>query len=321
MIKRPTDLTENDVTPQSSYLNRRQIMQAAGGLALTTLIPGAFAAPPSAPHWLSRKVENTLYRSVTTDEGVTDRADATSYNNFYEFGTGKEDPSKHAADFNPYPWQIEVGGLCDKPGTIDLEDLINHRQTEERIYRLRCVEAWSMVIPWVGVELGKVLADFQPRSDAKYVAFNTIMRPEELRGQRSRFSFIDYPYVEGLRIDEAMHRLAFLAVGMYGEPLPNQNGAPIRLVMPWKYGFKSIKSIVKIEFVNKEPPTTWNLANPKEYGFYSNVNPSVDHPRWSQASERRIGPNGDIDRIPTAMFNGYTEVASLYQGMDLRKFF
>ncbi|GGX54273.1 protein-methionine-sulfoxide reductase catalytic subunit MsrP [Saccharospirillum salsuginis] len=321
LIKRPTDLTENDVTPRQSYLNRRQIMQAAGGLALAGLVPGAFATPPAAPHWLAQKVENTLFRSVSTEDGLTEKADVTSYNNFYEFGTGKDDPAKYADEFNPYPWQIEVGGLCDKPGTLDLESLVSARQTEERIYRLRCVEAWSMVIPWVGIELGTLLKQFEPRSSAKYVAFQTLFRPEEMRGQKSRFSFIDYPYVEGLRMDEAMHRLSFLAIGMYGEPLPNQNGAPIRLVVPWKYGFKSIKSIVKIEFVEEEPPTTWNLASAREYGFYSNVNPNVDHPRWSQANERRIGPNGNIERIPTAMFNGYTEVASLYEGMDLRKFF
>jgi len=321
LIKRSNDLTENDVTPRQSYLNRRQIMQAAGGLALAGLVPGVFATPPAAPHWLAQKVENTLLRGVSTDEGLTEKADATSYNNFYEFGTDKEDPAKYADEFNPYPWQIEVGGLCDKPGTLDLESLITARQTEERIYRLRCVEAWSMVIPWIGIELGTLLKQFEPRSGAKYVAFQTLLRPEEMRGQKSRFSFIDYPYVEGLRMDEAMHRLSFLAIGMYGEPLPNQNGAPIRLVVPWKYGFKSIKSIVKIEFVEEEPPTTWNIANAREYGFYSNVNPNVDHPRWSQANERRIGPNGNIERIPTAMFNGYTEVASLYEGMDLRKFF
>lgn len=321
LIKRPSEPTENDVTPRQAYLNRRQIMQAAGGLALAGLVPGAFAAPPAAPHWLTQKVDNTLLRSVSTDEGLTEKRDATSYNNFYEFGTGKEDPAEFADEFNPHPWQIEVGGLCDKPGTLDLESLIGSRRTEERIYRLRCVEAWSMVIPWIGIELGSLLKQFEPRSSARYVAFQTVYRPEEMRGQKSRFSFIDYPYVEGLRIDEAMHRLSFLAIGMYGEPLPNQNGAPIRLVVPWKYGFKSIKSIVKIEFVEQEPPTTWNLANAREYGFYSNVNPNVDHPRWSQANERRIGPNGNIERIPTAMFNGYTEVASLYEGMDLRKFF
>lgn len=320
-IKRPTDLTENDVTSQSAYLNRRQIMQGVGGLALASLVPGAFATPPEAPGWLARKVSNTVYRSVSTDEGLTEFADATQYNNFYELGSGKEDPYQQADKFNPYPWQIEVGGECNNPGTLDLEALFNNRGTEERIYRLRCVEAWSMVIPWIGVELGTLLKQFEPNSNARYVAFQTVMRPQEMVGQRSRFSFIDYPYVEGLRMDEAMHRLAFMAIGMYGRPLPNQNGAPVRLLLPWKYGFKSIKSIVKIEFVREQPPATWNKSAPREYGFYSNVNPNVDHPRWSQASERRIGPSGDIDRIETRMFNGYDEVASLYKDMDLRKFF
>lgn len=319
IIQHRPDLTENDVTPKAAYLNRRQLMMAAGGVALSGLAPTALAMQPAPPPWLSTKVSNTAYRSVTTDEGVTDQRDATSYNNFYEFGTGKSDPADHAADFNPYPWEIEVGGLCDNPGTLDLEALLNGKRTEERIYRLRCVEAWSMVIPWIGIELATLLKPFQPSANARYVAFETVLRPDELRGQRSLFSFIDYPYVEGLRLDEAMHPLAFLAVGMYGEPLPNQNGAPIRLLLPWKYGFKSIKSISKITFVEQMPPTTWNLANANEYGFYANVNPQVDHPRWSQATERRIGPNGDIQRIDTRLFNGYDEVASLYQGMDLRK--
>lgn len=322
LIKQASDLTENDVTPKAAYLNRRQIIQAAGGLALAGTAPGVFAEDQSAPHWLDRTVDQTVFRSVTTDEGITDRADATSYNNFYEFGTGKGDPAKYADEFNPYPWEIAVEGECAKPGTFDLESILTgSAATEERIYRLRCVEAWSMVIPWIGIELGKVLQQFEPTSDARYVAFETVYRPEEMRGQRSRFSFIDYPYVEGLRMDEAMHRLAFLAVGMYGEPLPNQNGAPIRLLLPWKYGFKSIKSIARIRFVREMPANTWNLSAENEYGFYANVNPEVDHPRWSQASERRIGPNGDVERIPTRMFNGYDEVASLYEGMDLRKFF
>ncbi|WP_394171475.1 protein-methionine-sulfoxide reductase catalytic subunit MsrP [Saccharospirillum alexandrii] len=322
LIKQASDLTENDVTPKSAYLNRRHIIQAAGGLALAGAVPRVFAEDQSAPHWLDQKVEQTVFRSVTTDEGVTDRADATSYNNFYEFGTGKGDPAKYADDFNPYPWEITVDGECANPGTFDLESLVaNAAATEERIYRLRCVEAWSMVIPWIGIELGKVLQQFEPTSDARYVAFETVVRPDEMRGQRSRFSFIDYPYLEGLRMDEAMHPLAFLAVGMYGEPLPNQNGAPIRLLLPWKYGFKSIKSIARISFVREMPPITWNLAAENEYGFYANVNPEVDHPRWSQASERRIGANGDVERIPTRLFNGYDEVASLYEGMDLRKFF
>jgi sulfoxide reductase catalytic subunit YedY len=322
LIKHASDLTENDVTPKSAYLNRRHIIQAAGGLALAGTMPGVFAESQDAPSWLNRTVDQTVLRSVTTDESITDRADATSYNNFYEFGTGKGDPAKYSDAFNPYPWEIIVDGECSNPGTFDLEPLISRASaSEERIYRLRCVEAWSMVIPWIGVELGKLLQQFEPTGDARYVAFETVERPDEMRGQRSRFSFIDYPYVEGLRMDEAMHPLAFMAIGMYGEPLPNQNGAPIRLLLPWKYGFKSIKSIARISFVRDMPPTTWNLSAENEYGFYANVNPEVDHPRWSQASERRIGANGDVDRIETRMFNGYDEAASLYAGMDLRKFF
>lgn len=312
---------EHRVTPKSSFLNRRQIMKAAGAASLASFgAPMAFSAQAS-PNWLTRKVDNTVYRSVETDESITDEQDATAYNNFYEFGTGKDDPKKYAHEFDPYPWEIEVSGECDNPGRLSLEDLITDTATEERIYRLRCVEAWSMVIPWSGVQLSQLLKRFQPNSRAKYVAFETVVRKEEMRGQRDRFSFIDWPYVEGLRIDEAMHPLAFMAIGMYGEPLPVQNGAPIRLVVPWKYGFKSIKSIVSIKFVESEPPSTWNISAPKEYGFYSNVNPNRPHPRWSQANERRIGGNGNIQRIPTAMFNGYTEVASLYKDMDLKVFY
>jgi len=314
--------TENNTTPQSAFLNRRQIIQGAGALALTT-VGGSYsmAAQSTAPTWLDKKIASTVYRSYNAGEPLTDAQDAKQYNNFYEFGTGKGDPAKYADEFNPYPWQIEVGGECDNPGVISLEDLISNQSLEERIYRMRCVEAWSMVLPWTGIELGKVLRQFQPNSRAKYVAFETIVRKDEMRGQKDPFSFIDWPYVEGLRIDEAMHPLAFLAVGMYGEALPVQNGAPIRLVVPWKYGFKSIKSIVRIRFVDEQPPTTWNLSNAKEYGFYSNVNPGRSHPRWSQATERRIGANGKIERIPSQLFNGYPEVASLYDKMDLGLFF
>lgn len=314
--------SENNVTLKSAFLNRRQIMKGAGAIAAASMLPQiGSAATNRVPDWLSKKVSSVVYRSVSTDDSVTDLEDATRYNNFYEFGTGKEDPAKYAHNFNPYPWKITVSGECDQPGVISLEDLMVDQMLEERIYRLRCVEMWSMVIPWSGVELSKILQKFKPNSRAKYVAFETIERKEEMRGQKDRFSFIDWPYVEGLRIDEAMHPLSFLAIGMYGEALPVQNGAPIRLVIPWKYGFKSIKSIVSIRFVEEEPPTTWNIANPNEYGFYSNVNPDKPHPRWSQAMERRIGASGSIDRIPTQLFNGYKEVASLYQGMDLEKFF
>lgn len=313
--------SENQVTPKEYFLNRRQIIRAAGAVTATSLVPQFVFADNAAPAWLDRAVANTVYRSYSTSEGVTDRRDATSYNNFYEFGTGKDDPAKYAHEFNPYPWEIEVSGECNQPGKLSLESLVTDNRQEERIYRLRCVEAWSMVIPWIGVELGKLLAQFEPTSKAKYVAFETVVREEEMRGQRDRFSFIDWPYLEGLRMDEAMHPLSFLATGMYGDVLPVQNGAPVRLVVPWKYGFKSIKSIVAIRFVEQEPASTWNIAAPREYGFYSNVNPERSHPRWSQSSERRIGSDGNIQRIQTQMFNGYSEVASLYSGMDLQKFY
>jgi sulfoxide reductase catalytic subunit YedY len=314
--------SENNITSKEAFLNRRQIIKGAGSAAAVSIAaPLGFGQEGLPPNWLSKKIDSTLFRSYSAEDEVTDRLDAIQYNNFYEFGTGKDDPAKYAHEFDPYPWGIRVSGACDKPGTISLEDLVTSSKTEERIYRLRCVEAWSMVIPWVGIELATILKKFQPNSRAKYVAFETVVRKEEMRGQRDRFSFIDWPYVEGLRIDEAMHPLSFMAVGMYGEELPVQNGAPIRLVVPWKYGFKSIKSIVGIKFVEKEPPTTWNLANPKEYGFYSNVNPEKSHPRWSQASERRIVGAGKIERIPTQMFNGYPEVASLYSDMDLKLFY
>lgn len=321
IIRHRPKLTENDVTPKASYLNRRQLFQAAAGVSLVGMAPAISARAENVPGWLHEQIQGATSERADNTEGLTDWDDATQYNNFYEFGTGKADPARNSGGFNPHPWEIEVGGMCANPGTLSLEDILASKQLEERIYRLRCVEAWSMVIPWTGVQLATLLQRFEPDSDAKYVAFQTVYRPSEMRGQRSFFSFIDYPYVEGLRMDEAMHPLSFMAVGMYGEALPNQNGAPIRLVTPWKYGFKWIKSIDKITFTDEEPPTTWNISAPREYGFYANVNPEVDHPRWSQATERRIGPNGNIERIPTAMFNGYEEVASLYQGMDLRRYF
>ena len=251
---------------------------------------------------------------IMLDEEITPEDDATSYNNFYEFGTGKGDPARNAKKFTTDDWMIRVGGECEKPGEYSLEDLIRPFAIEERIYRLRCVEAWSMVIPWLGVPLVSIIKSLQPTSKAKYVAFTTLHDPRRMPGQQR--SVLRWPYREGLRIDEATHPLALLAVGMYGKTMPNQNGAPVRLVTPWKYGFKSIKSIVSIDFVEEQPQTTWNMEGPREYGFYSNVNPGVDHPRWSQKKERRIG---DIFKRPTLMFNGYEEeVAQLYDGMDLK---
>ena len=295
------DLTAADVTPQSMWLNRRQLL-AGGAAALAT---GSIVQPIRA----ETLTPNTL-------------EEITSYNNFYEFGTGKSDPAKYAHMLTTSPWEIKIDGMVDNPGTYPLQELIGDLDIEERIYRFRCVEAWSMVIPWNGFELNKVLDKVGVQAGAKYVAFETLVRPEEMPGQRGFRSNIEWPYREGLRLDEAMHPLTMMATGIYGEPMANQNGAPIRLVVPWKYGFKSIKSIVRITLVDKEPPTTWNMLQSSEYGFYSNVNPEVDHPRWSQASERVIGGGLFQQRKDTLMFNGYEDqVASLYEGMDLREFF
>lgn len=260
---------------------------------------------------------------LSTDEQLTPLKDVLSYNNFYEFGAGKADPAAYAQKLTIRPWTVTVDGLVAKPGRYQLEDFIKPYALEERVYRLRCVEGWSMVIPWVGFPLSEVLKRAEPLSGAKYVAFQTLLRPEEMPGQSSFLPLLEWPYVEGLRLDEAMHRLTILAVGLYGETLANQNGAPLRLVVPWKYGFKGIKSLVRVSLVETQPQTSWNKQNSREYGFYSNVNPSVDHPRWSQATERRIGEGGLFaKRRPTLMFNGYAdEVASLYSGMDLRTFF
>jgi sulfoxide reductase catalytic subunit YedY len=309
LIRRPADIPASEITPHSLYLRRRELVLGAAAFGLTALAPGlAHAARLSATK-----------SPLSTDEPSTPLKDVTSYNNFYEFGTDKDDPAQHAHTLTTKPWSIKVDGLVDNPADYNLDDLIKPAALEERIYRMRCVEGWSMVIPWIGVPLAAVLARVTPQSSAKYVAFETLVRPAEMPGQQGIFQALPWPYVEGLRMDEAMHPLTILAVGLYGETLPNQNGAPVRLVVPWKYGFKSIKSIVRINLVDKQPPTSWSLQNPGEYGFYSNVNPKVDHPRWSQATERRIGESGlFVKRRPTLMFNGYADqVASLYAGMDL----
>ncbi len=302
------DLGWSDVTPKATWLDRRRLLAAAGaagGLALARPAAAAIAASPS--RW-------------STDEAVNSLADVTGYNNFYEFGTAKEDPAANAFRLTTDPWAVVIEGLVERPGTYDLADLLRGRPLEERIYRLRCVEAWSMVIPWIGFELAGLLARVGVQPGAKYVAFTTLYRPEEMIGQE--WGILAWPYVEGLRLDEAMHPLTILATGLYGEPLPNQNGAPLRLVVPWKYGFKSIKSIVRIALTATEPPATWNRTQPGEYGFYANVNPTVDHPRWSQATERRIGGGILAPRRPTLAFNGYGEhVAGLYAGMDLARFY
>lgn len=320
LIKRPSLIKPSEITPKDTYLNRRAFMGGSLGLGLSAALPSLAQAGQKLPD----VKKNGAYK---VDDPLTSFEDITSYNNFYEFGTGKTDPVDNAHTLKPTPWDVVIDGDVGKPGKIALEDLLKPHDLEERIYRMRCVEAWSMVVPWVGVPLGDVLARFEPTSKAKYVAFETLVDPEQMSGQKR--DFLDWPYREGLRLDEAMHPLAFLAVGLYGEVLPNQNGAPIRLVVPWKYGFKSIKSIVRITLTEKEPPTTWNMLQASEYGFYANVNPTVDHPRWSQAKERRIGEVGGglfgalvAPKRETLMFNGYAEeVAPLYKGMDLAKFF
>ncbi|MGD9863880.1 MAG: protein-methionine-sulfoxide reductase catalytic subunit MsrP [Pseudodonghicola sp.] len=295
------DLTPADVTPERLFLNRRQLIAgAAAGLGAA-----AFAGP-----------------ALAAEEALTPNSweEITQYNNYYEFGTGKSDPAENAGALTTAPWSITIDGLVDRPGSYDLADILTKVTPEERIYRFRCVEAWSMVIPWIGFELADLLAMAGVQEGARYVAFETVLRREEMPG--TRYPVLDWPYREGLRLDEALHPLTILATGLYGKPMPNQNGAPIRLVVPWKYGFKSIKSVVRISLTAEEPYATWNRTNPREYGFYSNVNPNVDHPRWSQATERRVGGGLFSRREPTLMFNGYAEeVAVLYEGMDLARYF
>ncbi len=289
------ELTRADATPRGLFLNRRQIMAGAGVLGLSGLAGRAGAQEALEPNSFE---------------------EITSYNNYYEFGTGKTDPAKNADALDTSDWQVTVDGLVDNPGTFPLAELIAGLTVEERIYRLRCVEAWSMVVPWQGIELKDILDRAGVQSNARYVAFETAVQPDNMPGVRR--GVLDFPYVEGLRLDEAMHPLTIMATGIYDKPMPNQNGAPIRLVVPWKYGFKSIKSITRISLVEQEPPTTWNRLAPAEYGFYANVNPTVDHPRWSQSSERRIGGGLFSARQDTLMYNGYDEVAGLYEGMDLK---
>ena len=304
-------LTYSQVTPKADFLNRRQIMAGVACFGIAPLLVGQASAKALAFAKSNYKV----------DADITPKEAATTYNNYYEYGTAKTDPAKNAGVLTTDPWSVEIGGLVNNPGKFALEDILKDVSLEERIYRFRCVEAWSMVVPWIGFQLSDLIAKADPMGDAKYVAFETLNRPDEMPGIGWNRRF-PWPYVEGLRLDEAMNPLTLIATGMYGENLPNQNGAPLRLVVPWKYGFKSIKSIVKITLTDKQPPTTWNLIADREYGFYSNVNPEVDHPRWSQGSERPIGAGLFASRIPTLKFNGYEEdVAELYVGMDLRKNF
>ena len=305
----------SEITPESAFLGRRELLKAAvaAGLIGAMIDPGEAATIPPGG-----ELKNLKKWPGSSDEKLNSFEDITTYNNYYEFGTGKSDPSKTAGTLKTKPWSIQVTGEADKLGTFTLEDILAPHDLEERVYRLRCVEAWSVVIPWVGFPLGDLLKRFQPTSKAKYVQFVTLADREQMPGVR--YPVLEWPYREGLRIDEAMHPLALAAVGLYGKVLPNQNGAPIRVVLPWKYGFKSAKSIVRIHFTEQQPKTSWNMAAPQEYGFYSNVNPNVSHPRWSQASERRLGGGLFASKIPTQMFNGYAEqVASLYTGLDLAR--
>ena len=331
LIKKPADLRESDVTPKELFLKRREFIAAAGvtaaavastgflGAGSLATAAGAFGSEDvvDAQNPKAQKLTNLKKSQYDTDEKLNSYKDVTSYNNFYEFGLDKGDPARYGHSLRPRPWSVVVEGQCGKPGTYNIEDIMKWAPLEERIYRLRCVEAWSMVVPWVGYPMSEFLKRFEPTARAKFVEFKTLVDTKQMPGQTE--PALRWPYTEGLRMDEAMHPLTLLGLGLYGEVLPNQNGAPIRLVVPWKYGFKSIKSIVRVRFVENEPLNTWKQQQSQEYGFYANVNPQVDHPRWSQGSERRLG---EFFRRKTLMFNGYGDhVASLYAGMDLRKFY
>ncbi len=313
----PTDIRPSEITPPEVYFSRRALMTGAIGLAAAQAggLPRAFAAAP-APGLLPF----TFDRRDSVAEAPNSFEDISTYNNYYEFGTDKSDPAKYAGGLRTHPWNVTIGGAAEITGTVPLEDILKPHALQERIYRFRCVEAWSMVVPWVGFPLGDLLRRFKPTASAKFVEFKTLYDPAQMPGQK--VPVLGWPYVEGLRMDEAMHPLTLLVVGLYGKVLPNQNGAPLRLIVPWKYGFKSIKAIVGIRFTETQPATTWAGAAPNEYGFYANVNPAVDHPRWSQATERRLGGGLFAPRIPTLPFNGYgPQVAALYRGMDLRRYF
>ena len=323
LIRKPADIKSSEITPKELYMNRREFIKSASAVAASA---GATLAgldmwgmPEQAQ--AGEKLPNIKKSPYSTDEKKNSFKDITSYNNFYELGIDKGDPAKNAKYLIPRPWTVAVEGEVKQPKTFDIDAIMKLSPLEERVYRLRCVEAWSMVIPWVGFPLSALIKQVEPNNNAKFIHFITLVDPKRMPGQQPSIfgNVIDWPYVEGLRMDEAMHPLTILSVGLYGEVLPAQNGAPVRLVVPWKYGFKSIKSIVKIRFVETQPPSSWNKMQPQEYGFYSNVNPQVDHPRWSQATERRIG---EFLRRKTLLFNGYgDQVASLYKGMDLKKFY
>ena len=321
LIRRPSDIPSSEITPESAYLQRREFIARVGGVgaafAGAALLGGAACGTSEgrAEHAGGEAAAGTP--ASVDDEKPNSYEDITSYNNYYEFGTDKSDPKENSGTLRTRPWTVAVDGLVKKPATYSFDDLVKPHKLEDRVYRLRCVEAWSMVIPWQGIPLRDVITRLDPLPSARFVAFTTLLDPQQMPGQRRRV--LDWPYVDGLRMDEAMHPLSLLVTGLYGKPLPNQNGAPIRLVVPWKYGFKGVKAIVRISFLADQPRTTWNAAAPDEYGFYANVNPEVDHPRWTQSRERRIG---EFRRRETLMFNGYADqVASLYRGMDLRRNF
>lgn len=316
LIRPPSDIPSSEITPERLYLSRRQFISRVTGVAAGTALGGTLmgACDATAEEGMPGAGDAA---ALAQGDKLTSYEDITTYNNFYEFGTDKDDPARNARRFRTRPWAVTVDGLVRRPGTHDLDDLLSGITTQERVYRMRCVEAWSMVIPWQGFPLSELIRKVEPTPTARYVAFTTLLDREQMPGQRR--SVLEWPYVEGLRMDEAMHPLTILATGIYNKPLLGQNGAPLRLVVPWKYGFKGIKSIVRISFTDREPPTSWNISAPNEYGFYANVNPEVDHPRWSQARERRIG---ELRMRPTLPFNGYADqVASLYSGMDLRRNF
>jgi len=318
LIKKAEDILSSEITPKSLYLNRRKFLAGAAlaGAAAATGAGLRELIAPSTTVFAGNKINGIQKSPLSTTEAVTPYKDVTNYNNYYEFSTEKDEPAKLAQKFRTRPWKVKIDGLVEKKQELDIDAIIKMAPPEERIYRHRCVEGWSIVVPWIGFSLSELIKRVNPTSKATFVEFTTIFDPGQMPGQMR--NVLEWPYVEGLRMDEAMHPLALLCFGMYGEDLPNQDGAPLRIVVPWKYGFKSAKAIVKIHFTDKQPLNTWNISAPREYGFYSNVNPNVDHPRWSQAKERRLG---EFLKRPTLMFNGYDQVASLYSGMDLKKNF
>jgi len=318
LIQKPQDVRSSEITPKSLYLNRRKFLAAAAmaGAAAATALGGRELAAPSTAVLAGNKIDGIQKSPFSTTEPITPYKDVTNYNNYYEFSTEKDEPAKLARNFRTRPWKVKIDGQVAKKQELDLDTILKMAPPEERIYRHRCVEGWSIVVPWIGFSLSELIKRVNPTSKANFVEFTTIFDMAQMPGQQR--PVLQWPYVEGLRLDEAMHPLTLLCFGMYGEDLPNQDGAPLRLVVPWKYGFKSAKAIVRIRFTDKQPLNTWNLSAPREYGFYSNVNPNVDHPRWSQARERRLG---EFLKRPTLMFNGYDQVASLYNGMDLKKYF